>query len=185
MRSKLIIVVCALAVAIIATVWLKSGRRPMREGFDPKQNDLPTATRKILDTGERFVLLSLDPTPPGLRSESAPPPKETFHDYGVLGRTDIHSTEERAELLHALYKGIVESDGSVAACFNPRHGITATLGGDTVDLVICFECLSIETYAGQAEGVLARSANVLTTHSPQPMFNRALERARLPVAKEK
>jgi len=46
------------------------------------------------------------------------------------------------------------------------------------DLVICFECLSMQTHHQQA-------GHVLITRSPQPTFNRALERAHLPVAKEK
>jgi hypothetical protein len=185
MRNKLILLVCGLALAVIAAVWLKSGRRPMREGYDPNQNNFPADARKVLETGEHFVLLSLDPTHPALRSESAPPPKETFHDYSVLGKTEIRSAEERTELLRALDKGIADSDGSVASCFNPRHGISATLHGETVDLIICFECLSIETYTTHRDGVLNRSKNVFTTRSPQPTFNRALERARLPVAKKK
>lgn len=178
MRTKLTIVISLLVVVVVAAVWMRSGRQPQRQGLDAKQNQLSPETRRVLDSAERFVLLSLDPTHPGLRSESAAPPTETFHDYGVLGRTEIRSAEERTELLRALYKGIADSDGMVAACFNPRHGISASLGDETVDLVICFECLSIQTHHKQA-------GDVHTTQSPQPTFNRALERAHLPIAKEK
>lgn len=179
MRKKLTIVICLLVVGIAAAVWMRSGRRSTRSGYDAKQNQFSQETRKVLDRGEHFVLLSLDPTDSGLRSESAPTPKEMFHDYGVLGRTEISSTEERTALLHALYKGIADSDGNVASCFNPRHGIRATLGDETVDLVICFECLSIQTHHKQSGGYM------LTTSSPQPTFNRVLKRAHLPIAKEK
>lgn len=178
MRTKLTVVIGLLVVAVAAAVWLRSGKRPLRPGYGPNENHLPTETQKILDGAERFVLLSLDPTHPALRSEGAPPPKETFHDYGVLGRTEIRSVEERTELLHALYKGIADSDGAVANCFNPRHGISATSGDETVDLVICFECLSMQTYHRQP-------GSRLTTRSPEPTFNRALERANLPIAKKK
>ena len=114
----------------------------------------------------------------GFAGKSDPPLKETFHDFAVLGRTEIYDQKQRAELLRALYKGIADSDGRVGACFNPRHGISASLAGETVDLVICFECLSIETYAKDEKPVL-------TTSSPQPTFNHALKKAGLPIAKEK
>ena len=183
MRNKIIIRFCGLAVAVLAAVWLWPSVRPMRKGFDPKQNALPTDARKVLETGERFILLSLDNLPM-MGGTSASPPRELFNGYGVLGRAEIRNAEERTELLRALYKGIAGSDGSVNSCFHPRHGISATLGGEAVDLVICFECLQIQTFTNHGEGVLAPSAPVLTTRSPQRTFNRALKRARLPVAKD-
>jgi hypothetical protein len=186
MRTK-VLGIFVVAVAGIAAGWMLFRRQPSadgfdRTGFDRTQNTLPALTRNVLDSGEQFVLLSLDPTPLALRRqfgrESDPPPKETFHDYAVLGKAAIHDQKERAELLRALYKGVADSHGLVASCFNPRHGISATLAGETVDLVICFECLSIQTYAKDGKGVL-------TTASPQPTFNRALGRAGLPLASDK
>lgn len=183
MRKKLIALGVCLGIAFLAVVvWVKSRPEPMREGYDPKQNGLSADTRKVLETGDRFILLSLEPTHPGLRSESAPPPKETFHDYAVLGKTEILNPKDRTELLGALYQGIAESRGLIAACFNPRHGISAKLGDESVDLVICFECLSIQTYVGSSNGVLNRAANVFTANSPQPTFDRALKTARLPIS---
>jgi hypothetical protein len=177
MRRKIIIVTVLVAIgAVVAGLLLK--RFSSRDGFDLAQNRLPQETKKVLEKGERFLLLSLDPTHPDSRQAPSPQPKEMFHDYAVLGKTEISDAVIRAELLRALYKGIADSDGVVAACFNPRHGISATLGSETVDLVICFECLSIETHAKMGK-------NVLTTRSPEPTFNRALKRARLPVAKER
>src|SRR5437867_960352 len=104
MRTKIIVI--PVLVAVVAGVaWLLSGRHSSRDGFDRTQNVLPSETKKVLDTGERFVLLSLDPMHPALRHESAPPPKETFHDYAILGKTEIRDAGARAELLRALYKG--------------------------------------------------------------------------------
>jgi len=177
MRTKIIVILVLVAV-VAGVAWLLSDRHSSRDGFDRTQNVLPSETKKVLDTGERFVLLSLDPTHLVFRDQSAPPPKETFHNYAVLGKTEIRDAVARTELLRALYKGIRDSDGLVAACFNPRHGISATLGDETVDLVICFECLSIQTHAKGGK-------SVLTTHSPVQSFNRALKRAGLPIAKEK
>lgn len=178
MRTKIIIIILVLAIAGAGVAWLSSSRNPSPDGFDRTQYSLPSEARKILDAGQRFILLSLDPMDPALRSKSAPAPKETFHDYTVLGQTEIRDERQRADLLRALYKGIADSDGGIAPCFNPRHGISATLGDETVDLVICFECFSIETYTGAGESGLT-----LTTGSPEATFNGALESARLPTAR--
>jgi hypothetical protein len=131
-----------------------------------------------LDSGEQFVLLSLDPKRPSPRHDDDPPSKETFHGYAVLGEAVIHDQAIRKELLGALYKGVANSDGDQYACFYPRHGISATLAGEKVDLVICFECLSIDTY-GKDKKI------VLTTGSPGQTFDKALERAGLPAAQHK
>lgn len=131
---------------------------------------------KILNTGERFVCFSLDPARPKTNS----PPSDTFHDYTILGRIEIPSQEGRAELLlNALYKGIKDSDGTVYKCFEPRHGISATLAGETVDLVICFECGQIVVY--EKKDVKA----VIISRSPLPTFNQVLKLEGLPIAKDK
>jgi hypothetical protein len=38
-----------------------------------------------------------------------------------------------------------------AACFNPRHGVRAKSKEGMVDLVICFECSSVELYFSEDE----------------------------------
>lgn len=177
MRTKIIITLLLVAVGT-GLAWFSFRRQPPADGFDLTQNSLPPETRSVLDTGQTFILLSLDPTDPLMRSKSAPPPKETFHGYAVLGKTEIREEKQRADLLRALYKGIADSDGSVMACFKPRHGISVTFGDETVDLVICYECRWIETHAKAGR-------SILTTRSPEKTFNRALETAGLPVAKEK
>lgn len=188
MKRTLVIVLAVASVAAAVILLNRSNRGSSPPKFVPTQNAIPAEIKKTLETGERFVLLSLDPADPALRPESDPPPKETFHDYAVLGKAEIRDQQERTNLLRALYKAVADSDGSVAACFNPRHGVSATSGGDTVELLICFECSSIETFTGHAEGPLTRSVNVATAHpphSPEPIFNQALRRAGIPVSKNR
>jgi hypothetical protein len=172
------IIVVVLVFATAGAAWVLLRAEPSPTGFDRSQNTLPPEIKDILEKGETFILLSLDPTEPDLREPSAPAPKETFHKYAVLGKTEIHDPKVRADLLRALQKGIHDSDGAIAACFNPRHGISATTRGTNhVDLVICFECAQIYSY-----GLVERS--FLTTKSPRTTFNDALQKAGLPVAKK-
>ncbi len=131
---------------------------------------------KVLDKGDRFFLLAIDPDSEFRLNPSLPRPKEIFHDFGVLGKAEIKDMTQREALLKALYQGIAESDGMVAACFNPRHGISASLGDETVDLLICYECQSIRVYAKNGKGVC-------TSSSPVGVFNQALVKAGLPLAK--
>jgi hypothetical protein len=172
MRAKITVTLVLVAV-VAGVIWLLSDRHSSRDGFDRTQNALPSKTKKVLNTAERFLLLSLDPE---ATEKDGTQPKETFHQYAVLGKTEIRDAGARSELLRALYKGIADSDGLVAACFNPRHGISATLGDETVDLVICFECGSIKTHAKAGR-------SVLTTSSPEQTFNHALATAGLPISK--
>ena len=79
-------------------------------------------------------------------------------------------------LVAALKKGVEENDGTVANCFNPRHGIRATHEGNTVELVICFECLSMQAYLG------AERSGALTTASPERTFDDVLRAAKVPLA---
>ena len=184
MRKKLII--AGIVTAVFASGgWLSLQRRL------PPGKPLPKEVRSFLDTTETFSLLSLNPTKPvppeavaTWAMDSYPPSKraaitnayksaatkETFHEYIVLGRADIRDAGQRRELLRALYKGIARSGGRMAACFNPRHGIHATRGGKTVDLLICFECSGIAVYADTETGAT-------TSNYPQPTFDSALQRA--------
>lgn len=66
MRTKILIVVIAI-VAGIGSAWILFHRQPSVEpigsvyGFDRSQNVLPEDVRKVLDSGERFVLRMCGP----------------------------------------------------------------------------------------------------------------------------
>lgn len=98
---------------------------------------LPAEMRRIMDLGERFVLLSLQPAHEYISKHRAEPAGEMFHGCPVLGKTEIRDKVTRARLLDALNQGIGASAGLYAMCFNPHHGISVTRGNETVDLVIC------------------------------------------------
>jgi hypothetical protein len=145
-------------------------------GVSRKQ--LPPEIVQVLEEGEPFKLYSLDPvpTPPPL-TPSDPSAKtkdqpEWVQEWKAFGGAAITDANERLQLVAALKRGVEESDGTVAACFNPRHAIRAVHGGKTYDIVICFECLSATIYTdGQ------RSGSFLLTASPQVTFNASLIKA--------
>jgi hypothetical protein len=133
----------------------------------------PLEEQQILEKGEEFVLYSLHPNPRELDPEELKT-KPVFHGYLILGQTRITTAKTRMDLLNALYADL--GKGDPAYCFNPRHGIRAVRGNKTIDLVICFECQQIEIYDERGKG------GTLIAHSPQPVFDRILTQASVPLA---
>ncbi len=135
-------------------------------------NRLPDAIRDVIAGADRFELLSLDPDGGSTR--------EAGHFWGwrVLGSVVVGSPD-RDMLVSALEQGIAENGGWVAACFIPRHGIRASLGGSSVNLVVCFECAQVYIYLDDKW-----SGSVLVTGSPQPAFDRVLSAAGVQLAEQ-
>jgi hypothetical protein len=134
---------------------------------------LPPETRKLLDKAEAIELLSLEPKPlpAGKR-------KQSFHNYKVLGKVSLTKKADREKVLKALYKGIDDNKGLVAACFKPRHGILAEVGGKKIELVICYECLAMTVFV---DGNFSRA---LTDRGPVKVFNKVLTDAKVPLPKQ-
>lgn len=108
------------------------------------ENRLPAQAEAALRTARSMELLALDPTP--LARGAAVPEGGTFHDYPILGRATLADAVQAKALGELVLRGIRESDGTAAACFNPRHGIRVSQDGRTLDLVICYECLSLSVH---------------------------------------
>jgi hypothetical protein len=122
---------------------------------------LPAEAATVLDKADEITLYSLNP------DKKAKKEGEGLRGWEVLGQTTLTGEDKKA-IVKALNKAIAASDGSVAGCFNPRHGIKATHGGKTVELVICFECLSI---SGWTDG---EKFSVLTSRQAEEAFNKIL-----------
>jgi hypothetical protein len=133
-------------------------------------NRLPNAIWDVLANADHFELLSLEPAG-GSTGEAG-----HFWGWRVLGSVVVTTTDQDA-LLSALAQGIAENDGWVAACFIPRHGVRATRGATSADLVVCFECAQVYLYP---DGKFSGSVRV--SGSPQPVFDRVLSSARVPLA---
>jgi hypothetical protein len=121
---------------------------------------LPDSTVAVLEQADQFELLALNPVP--TKSDRA------FHGYAVLGAARISQTDTRRRLISALRQSMRESHGTLAACFNPRHGIRATRNGKQADLVICFQCLSFRLYDDSER-------TFLITDTPRTLFDEVLK----------
>jgi hypothetical protein len=136
---------------------------------------LPLETSRALKQADRFLLFSLQPYPK-LESGKFVYLPEKFHGYGVLGKTEITDKDERKRLLDQLFDCIPNRRPlSFAECFNPRHAIRVTHNGETVDLVICFECDGLKIFDSKESFLNLKSVN----HSE---FNRVLKAAGVKLA---
>lgn len=82
--------------------------------------------KMALDQAEVLELSSLEPDK---RTET----------WKLLGKTQITDMDTRKRIVAALERGM-ENAQDGAKCFYPRHAVSASYGGNRVELVICFEC---------------------------------------------
>jgi hypothetical protein len=90
----------------------------------------------------------------------------------VLGKTEIEDEAKRKRLADALRLGAEDNFGMAANCFIPRHGIRLKGSGKAVDLVICFECLSVQVFVDDKQ-----QKGFLTSGEPQAVFDTMLKAA--------
>lgn len=127
-----------------------------------------------LGTPEHLVLYSIDGRDfePGQEPQTA----EKFYNYPVLGKIEIQSEADRATIIQAVKRSVAGGTLSLGKhCFWPRHGIRATFAGETIDLVICFECDSLNV-----EGAIEASEPI--SDAAQPVLNEFLTKAGIPIA---
>ena len=140
----------------------------------PYPNVFPAQVDRLLTEG-KFELLSLDPTLLTKKQRRRLGGK-LFHDYRVLGRIEIPKGAQRDQLVQALDDALASAGYGLAYCFDPRHAIRASVGAETVDLLICFECDKILVR-------LPGTSFVSIGKGAQPVFDAALKRAGIPLGK--
>jgi hypothetical protein len=144
---------------------------PYRLTYLIMPNPIPEAATGALDKAGTLELVSLNPERPRER------PRDNFHGWKVLGRTAVKDKEKCKRLAAALRRGVEESEGVAAACFNPRHGLRVIRDGKPVDFVICFECLQVQVFEGNRS-----LKGFLISGSPERAFDKALRDAGVPLA---
>lgn len=160
-----------LFVGLVCLGCTKSSPDTNQSSFKPLGIALPSDAKSALRGGSAFKLYSIDPSfggpGPGLAE---------FHGFGVLGVTDV-SESDRRRLVDELDRGAKESVGAIAACFNPRHGISVVVDGIRHDFLICFECSQIRWYIDGN-----RQPMILTSETPQSFFDQVLSDSDIPLA---
>jgi len=140
--------------------------------------------RAILEGATEWELFALDPSTDEKKEKLDP--KDAFRKWKVLGKTTVKG-DARKTLLAALDKGIDDEEERLrkerekgllteTGCFQPRHGIRAKLGEQTVEVLICFECRPVYFYLG------GRRGHSITNDSPQKAFDKVLKDAGVSVA---
>jgi hypothetical protein len=154
-RTTWVIVVVGLAIVLPAAT-------PLQKLTD--KCSMPKLAQETLVNAERIELFSLDPSESDPRADedsvaNAKAAKDRFYGVPVLGRLKVSDENVRRKLVKTVVDGVNESMyGEQALCFIPRHGIRATSGDFTVELVICFECQRLKgvVFRGDASGNDAR-----------------------------
>jgi hypothetical protein len=132
-------------------------------GNDFKQPaEFHTSSYDIFKSGEKIIVYSIDP-----QQASDSKPQNGFRGYRILAQAEILDANLRSELKSTLVKGM-NQNAVAAKCFNPRHGLRVSSGLRTVDLVICFECSSLEVHSTKRVSVLSVS------NSAEALFDRIL-----------
>ena len=127
---------------------------------------------------DTFTFYTVDPHSPLKRDGGqVKADAEAVNEWIVLGKVDVPDKADRRKLLAAMQRGIDESDGSAAACFEPRHAMRIQSGTDSITYVICFACSRIVVHYGSGE-----TESKLTSDSPSATFNNFAQSAELPVA---
>jgi hypothetical protein len=159
---------------VVASMLALSGRAEEEVPLHPYPNVLPSQVDRFMAEG-KFELLSLDPT---LLTEKQRQRlgRKLFHGYRVLGRVDVAKGAQRDQLVQALHDALASAGYGLAYCFDPRHAIRASVGTETVDLLICFECDKILLH-------LPDTSFVSIGKGAQPVFDAALKRAGIPHGK--
>jgi hypothetical protein len=142
-----------------------------------RDNEIPKEAREAFAKATECELYSIDPARLPEKNDEAKK-ADLFHGWKILGKTTLKGDDVK-KVRAAIEKGAKDSDGSVAGCFNPRHGVRIVHDKKTYDLVICYECLSATVYSGEE-----RIGSFLTSHSPGKTLNKVLSDAKVPLPKE-
>lgn len=140
------------ALLVAPLVACTAGDAEQRPG-DPEAAPFAAALGKH----ERLEIFALDP---GSGYDGPLEGPDRLRGCRVLGSTVVGEPTDRAAIAQLVLRGLRESDGSLAHCFLPRHGLRVTSEGRVHDFAICYECLTVRAWD---EGSATSDAVVLPT----------------------
>lgn len=163
----------ALAAAYLAYAWLLyTPYLLVNAGYANKhpENVLSADAQNVLNGAETLELFALSPE----KGSERAPTRETFHGYVVRGKFRVTDQTQRMEVVEAIQQGIKGSNGRVAMCFIPRHGLRVKKGTSQLDMIICYECRKIEVHHDGKPDAVA------TTATSEAKLNELLHNAEIP-----
>ncbi len=99
----------------------------------------PAKVGWVLQAPEKLDFYLLDPDHPHPQADP------TFLNFPIARKIEITSSADRQKLAAAVLNSPHEYFNT-ALCFEPRHAISATRGGVTTDILICFSCGKMKIY---------------------------------------
>lgn len=126
---------------------------------------------KVLDSATALVYVTLEPGHyPSRETTAAVGNRPNLWGFPILGSARVEQEDKKA-LVAAFKSGITEKrDGVAARCFRPRHAFRLVDHETRYEIVICYECLQVESQRISKDGRVARY-NTLTTSDPLPVFH--------------
>jgi hypothetical protein len=136
----------------------------------PADNAMPIDAAKALHESRSAVLYSLEPW-----SDRANP-SPALHRFQILGQKRIDGAAYKAAA-EEFEAAVGRWDDRMAACFDPRHGLSVTSGGHQFEFLLCYACHQMAVYRdGEQIGTLGAAG------SSKPL-NALLAAAKLPISK--
>jgi hypothetical protein len=134
------------------------------------RNNLTAASWRILQNADKFEVLSISPSSGsfGDHLKTRLLRRKMFHQFTVLGETEVKEAEVRQKIIEAL-KSDVKQKIAREHCFDPHHGIRAVRNNREVDLVLSFECHYLYVFDGRNRQGLTVGSSV------EPLLNAAIE----------
>jgi hypothetical protein len=138
------------------------------------------------DQPDQLVLFSID-GPTYNKTEGELPEHlakgELFHHQPVLGKIEITDPEKRRAVVSAVKEAARTKPDLALKCFTPRHAIRFIKGGETVEMLICFQCGNYKTFLN---GTQDRSGtrSISNSEEARTLLNKTLADAGVPLAAE-
>ena len=128
----------------------------------PAPNVIPDEALKVLRSPNSATFYSLEPW------ERPKPEDKTLHGYKILGKTTLDPKKEEV-VAGAFQKAVGDWDGLIANCFDPRHALTITSGGQTYDFLLCYNCHQLYIYKDD-KGKRGQASFCLNSGSRRPTY---------------
>jgi hypothetical protein len=172
---SLTLAACSYASAEVAEDWqvVEARRQAARERFIEQ---LPT-----LKTTRLFRIDPIDGYP-GATGNGAKSQMPRFHGWGVVASAAPSDANSEATISQSLAKIVSAHTEGQYACFSPHHGLTLTNGGESYDVLLCFDCSQYIVFTLDSAIVFLDSFNA---RSEKETWEQVFRAADLPESKRK